>query len=53
MRGTAMVAATKVDGRCWLKLTLLNPMATRDDILAITRQVVEIGDELALTTAVA
>jgi L-2,4-diaminobutyrate decarboxylase len=52
-RGTAMVAATKVDGRCWLKLTLLNPMATRDDILAITRQVVEIGDELALTTAVA
>jgi L-2,4-diaminobutyrate decarboxylase len=45
-RGRAMVAATKVDGRHWLKLTLLNPLATADDILAITRQVAEVGDEL-------
>ncbi len=37
-RGAAMVAATKVDGRCWLKLTLLNPLATRDDILGDHRR---------------
>lgn len=47
-RGAAMVAATKVDGRRWLKLTLLNPIATSGDILAITRQVVAVGDELTL-----
>jgi L-2,4-diaminobutyrate decarboxylase len=50
-RGRAMVAATKVDGRHWLKLTLLNPLATCDDILGITRQVVEVGDELAAVVA--
>ena len=45
-RGTAMVAATRVDGRRWLKLTLLNPLATREDILGITDEVVAIGREL-------
>lgn len=45
-RGTAMVAATKLDGRSWLKLTLLNPMATVDDVLDIVREVVAVGDEL-------
>lgn len=38
--GRAMVAATRVDGRRWLKLTLLNPLATRDDVLAIVDAVV-------------
>jgi len=47
-RGSAMVAATKVDGRCWLKLTLLNPVATCEDILAITDEVVAIGRELCV-----
>ena len=50
-RGRAMVAATKVDGRHWLKLTLLNPLASADDILSITRQVVEVGDELRTAVA--
>ncbi|GAA4367706.1 aspartate aminotransferase family protein [Nocardioides caricicola] len=44
--GRAMVAATRTDGRRWLKLTLLNPMATRDDVLAIVGAVVEAGDRL-------
>lgn len=52
-RGTAMVAATKVGGRAWLKLTLLNPLATSGDLQAVLRQVVAAGDELAATTAVA
>jgi L-2,4-diaminobutyrate decarboxylase len=51
-RGTAMVAATKVDGRRWLKLTLLNPIATCADILAITRQVVAVGEELTAAASV-
>ena len=46
-RGTAMVAGTKVDGRSWLKLTLLNPLTTTDDVLGILAEVVAVGDELA------
>ncbi len=51
--GAAMVAATKVSGRCWLKLTLLNPMATSEQILEICRRAVAVGDELSLDLAVA
>ena len=50
-RGTAMVAATKVDGRCWLKLTLLNPMATLDDVLSVTDTVAALGRELSAEVA--
>ena len=46
-----MVAATKVRRPSWLKLTLLNPAATRDDILAITDEVVAVGRELRLEAA--
>jgi glutamate/tyrosine decarboxylase-like PLP-dependent enzyme len=49
--GTAMVAATKVAGRCWLKLTLLNPMATPDQVLGICARIAAIGDELSLDAA--
>ena len=45
-RGEAMVAATRADGRRWLKLTLLNPLATRDDVLAIVGRVVSVATEL-------
>lgn len=45
-RGEAMVASTRVDGRRWLKLTLLNPMATRDDVLAIVGRTVALAAEL-------
>ncbi|WP_240641062.1 pyridoxal phosphate-dependent decarboxylase family protein [Nocardioides ferulae] len=46
-RGAAMVAKTKVDGRCWLKLTLLNPMTTVDDVVGIGTLLAATGDELA------
>jgi glutamate/tyrosine decarboxylase-like PLP-dependent enzyme len=52
-RGNAMVAATKVDGRCWLKLTLLNPLATSAQILGVVAEIVAIGDELASESEVA
>ena len=45
--GTAMVAATKVDGVQYLKLTLLNPMATVDDIVGILDTVRSCGARLA------
>ncbi|CEA06833.1 L-2,4-diaminobutyrate decarboxylase [Arthrobacter saudimassiliensis] len=41
--GTAMVAGTRVDGRHWLKLTLLNAEATVDDIRAILDRVRSLG----------
>jgi len=44
--GRAMVAATKVDGRAFLKFTLLNPKATAEDVLGIVEQIREIGAEL-------
>lgn len=45
--GTAMVAATKVDGRQYLKLTLLNPMATVADIVGVVDAVRATGARLA------
>ena len=50
-RGTAMVAATKVAGRCWLKLTLLNPLATLDDVLSVLGEVRAVGRELTAEEA--
>ncbi|SEB84093.1 L-2,4-diaminobutyrate decarboxylase [Nocardioides exalbidus] len=45
--GRALVAATRVDGRSYLKLTLLNPVATVDDILGVVAMVREAGERLA------
>ncbi len=45
--GEAMVAATKVDGRQFLKLTLLNPLATVDDIVGVIDRVRATGARLA------
>ncbi|MBZ5737117.1 pyridoxal phosphate-dependent decarboxylase family protein [Nocardioides mangrovi] len=50
-RGRAMVAATRVDGRRWLKLTLLNPLATTDDVLAVTGEVLDVAAELRQAVA--
>ncbi len=50
-RGVAVVAATKVDGRSWLKLTLLNPLATVDDVLAVAGQLSAVGCELVREAA--
>ena len=44
--GRAMVAATKVDGRQFLKLTLLNPAATLDDLLEVVALVRGAGRDL-------
>lgn len=50
--GLALVAATKVDGRSYLKLTLLNPIATVDDVLGIVDLVREAGWRIAGGSAV-
>ncbi len=44
--GAAVVAGTRVDGRAWLKLTLLNPHTSLDDVAAVLALVREIGDDL-------
>ncbi|MFC7376748.1 MULTISPECIES: pyridoxal phosphate-dependent decarboxylase family protein [unclassified Brachybacterium] len=55
--GRAMVARTTVDGRPWLKLTLLNPEATLTDVAAVldlvraTGRGLLAGAQLAATTA--
>jgi L-2,4-diaminobutyrate decarboxylase len=42
--GTAVVGRTELDGTVWLKLTLLNPHATGDDLDALLDAVVRAGD---------
>lgn len=44
--GRAIVAGTKVDGCSWLKLTLLNPAATIDDVRAVLAEVRAAGRSL-------
>lgn len=44
--GSAVIAGTKVDGRAWLKLTMLNPDTTLDDIRAVLDLVRQFGHEL-------
>lgn len=48
--GSAMVAATRIEGRQFLKLTLLNPLATRDDIVAIVDRARGLAEELVDST---
>ena len=45
-RGTAVIAGTVVDGRAWLKFTLLNPETSADDLRAVLDLIREIGREL-------
>jgi L-2,4-diaminobutyrate decarboxylase len=47
--GTAVVAGTKVGGRSWLKLTLLNPTTTVDDLRAVLDLVRSTGHALHAT----
>ncbi|WP_034509389.1 aspartate aminotransferase family protein [Blastococcus sp. URHD0036] len=44
--GEAIVARTVVDGRPWLKFTLLNPGSTRADVRTVVDLVREAGDDL-------
>ncbi|MGJ9422140.1 pyridoxal phosphate-dependent decarboxylase family protein [Aeromicrobium sp. CF3.5] len=43
--GSAVIAGTKVGGRSWLKLTMLNPATTTDDLAAVLDLVGLIGRE--------
>lgn len=45
--GRALVAATRVEGRSYLKLTLLNPVATLADLLGVVAMVREVGERVA------
>ena len=45
-RGSAVIAGTRSDGRAWLKLTMLNPETTPDDLRAVLALVTGVGHEL-------
>lgn len=51
--GRALVAATKVDGRSYLKLTLLNPVAATEDVLGVVAMIREVGERLSGSTPTA
>lgn len=42
--GQALIAGTRLEGRCYLKLTLLNPATTIHDIRAVLQQIKRYGD---------
>lgn len=44
--GRSIVARTRLDGRVWFKLTLLNPMCEIDDVRTVLDQVVALAAEL-------
>jgi L-2,4-diaminobutyrate decarboxylase len=44
--GSAVVAGTRCDGRAWLKLTMLNPETTPDDLRAVLALVTGTGHAL-------
>lgn len=44
--GSAVIAGTRSDGRAWLKLTMLNPTTTVDDLRAVLVMVTDIGHAL-------
>jgi L-2,4-diaminobutyrate decarboxylase len=44
--GSAVIAGTRSDGRAWLKLTMLNPDTTADDLRAVIDLVTETGRHL-------
>jgi L-2,4-diaminobutyrate decarboxylase len=44
--GSAVVAGTRVGGRSWLKLTMLNPETTIDDVRAVLELVRSVGRQL-------
>lgn len=48
--GDVSVAATTLDGDYWLKLTLLNPETTRDDIQRVVAHVAALGNRFLPTT---
>lgn len=50
-RGHALVAKTVLGRRAWLKLTLLNPTATSDDVRAVLDAVAAAGHELLAVDA--
>jgi L-2,4-diaminobutyrate decarboxylase len=49
--GRALVAKTVLGGRAWLKLTLLNPTATPDDVRTVLDAVVVAGRDLLAVDA--
>ncbi|MFI6132858.1 pyridoxal phosphate-dependent decarboxylase family protein [Micromonospora sp. NPDC051141] len=51
--GAALVAGTKVDGAHWLKLTLLNPETTVDDIVHVRDLIADHASWYARTAATA
>lgn len=44
--GKALLAGTRIDGRSWLKLTVLNPRTTNEHMRAILNDVTEAGHAL-------
>jgi L-2,4-diaminobutyrate decarboxylase len=46
-RGEAVIGVTTVRGRTCLKLTVLNPMASRDDMEALIAKIVDAGIDLS------
>lgn len=49
LAGTAMIARTRLDGQVWLKLTLLNPRTSVEDVRAVLDEVCAVADDCART----
>jgi L-2,4-diaminobutyrate decarboxylase len=45
--GAFYIVQVELDGKIWLRLTIINPVTSTDDLIALLRRVLEIGEELS------
>jgi L-2,4-diaminobutyrate decarboxylase len=46
--GSFYIVQAELDGKIWLRLTIINPVTSIDDLKALLKKVLEIGGELVL-----
>jgi L-2,4-diaminobutyrate decarboxylase len=46
--GSFYIVQTELDGKIWLRLTIINPVTSLDDLKALLKKVLEIGREFVL-----
>ena len=44
--GSFYIVQVELNGKIWLRLTIINPVTSIDDLKALLKRVIEIGEEL-------
>lgn len=44
--GSFYIVQTELDGKLWIRVTLINPVTSDDDLKALIRKIIELGNEI-------